>query len=407
MLMICCPLGLLSCCEFPEFDMTLTRFVRKNAFRNMRRTLLTVGAIAFPLLLLSFLMSLWRAFYGDDLRSAQSNQRLITRHKVSLANLIPGYYREKIEHIPGVVKVVPMNWFGGIYKDQTQQNFFARFGTDPDEFFDVYPELSIPPDQVEAWKKDRAGCVADVELAKKYGWKIGDRIVLQGDIYPIRLELTLRGVFKVTTGAPNNSLYFNEKYVEEGVSFAKGTAGFFGILVDSPQHVDQVSHAVDAMFANAPEPTRTETEKAFGLSFLAMLGNIKAFILIISSAAVFTILLVAGNTMAMSIRERTREVALLKTLGFTRRTILGLFIGEAIAIAFTGGVAGALVALLFLSVGAHSPQGAQLFLLAQHEWIFTAPAALGLAILAGFLSSAIPAYGAARTGIVEGLRHIG
>jgi len=387
--------------------MTLARFVRKNAFRNKRRTFLTIGAIAFPLLLLSFLMSLWRAFYGDDLRSAQSNQRLITRHKVSLTNVIPSYYREKIQHIPGVVKVVPMNWFQGVYKDTTQKNFFARFGTDPEQFFDIYPELSIPPDQLEAWKKDRAGCVADVELAKKYGWKIGDRIVITGDIYPIRLDLTLRGLFKVTTDAPNNSLYFNWKYVEEGVAFAKGNTGFYSILVDSPQNVDRVSHAIDAMFANAPEPTRTETEKAFGLSFLAMLGNIKAFILIISSAAIFTILLVSGNTIAMSIRERTREVAVLKTLGFTRGTILGLFIGETLGISLVGGVLGALIALLFLSGASHAPQGGQLFLIALHEWKFTAPAAVGAALLAGFLSSAIPAYGASRTGIVEGLRHIG
>jgi putative ABC transport system permease protein len=385
--------------------MTLVSFVRKNAFRNKRRTLLTIFSIAFPLLLLSFLMSIWRAFYGDDLRSEQSNQRLITRHKVSLTNLIPSSYREKIRHIPGVTRALPMNWFGGIYKDAKPENFFARFGTDPDEFFDVYPELSLPKDQEEAWKKDRAGCVADAELAKKYGWKLGDRIVLKGDIYPITLELTLRGLF--TAKLPNNSLYFNEKYVEEGVPFAKGNAGFYAVLVDSPQNVNRVSHDIDAAFANAPEPTRTETEKAFGLSFLAMLGNVKAFILIISSAAVFTILLVTGNTMAMSIRERTREVAVLKTLGFTRGTILGLFIGESVAVSAIGGVLGTLIALFFLSGGTHAPQGANLFVIALHEWKFTAPAAWGVAILAGFLSSAIPAYGASRTGIVDGLRHIG
>lgn len=385
--------------------MTLTTFVRKNAFRNKRRTALTVLSIAFPLLLLSFLMSLWRAFYADDLRSDESNQRLIVRHKVSLANLIPVSYRDKIRQVPGVTHVVPFNWFGGVYKDTTQKNFFARFGTDPDEFFEVYPELSLPADQAEAWKKDRAGAVADVELAKKYGWKVGDRIVLVGDIYPTTLELTLRGLY--TAKIPNNSLYFNWKYVEEGVPFAKGQAGMFGVMVDSPKDVNQVSQAVDATFANAPEPTRTETEKAFGLSFLAMLGNIKAFILIISSATVFTILLVSGNTMAMSIRERTREVAVLKTLGFTRGTILGLFIGEAIAISAVGGVFGTLIALLALSGGTHAPQGANLFVIALHEWKFTAPTAWGVAILAGLLSSAIPAYGASRTGIVEGLRHIG
>lgn len=384
--------------------MTLARFVRKNLFRNVWRTLLTIGSIAFSLALLSFLMSMWEAFYGNN-RSEQSNQRLIVRHKVSLANVMPSSYREKIQHVPGVVRVIPMNWFGGIYKDQTQQNFFARFGTDPQQFFDVYTELEIPPDQLEAWKKDQAGAVADSELAKKYGWKLGDRIVLKGDIYPINLELTLRGIF--TAKLPNNSLYFNQKYVEEGVSWAKGTAGFYGILVDSPRNVDQVSHDVDAMFANAPEPTRTETEKQFGLSFLAMLGNVKAFILIISIASVFTILLVSGNTMAMSIRERTREVAVLKTIGFTRKAILGLFVGEAVIVAALGGVLGTLFALFLITGGTHSPQGGNLFAIAQHFWPYTAPTACGVAMLSGFLSSAIPAYGASRTGIVDGLRHIG
>lgn len=385
--------------------MTLGRFVRKNAFRNKKRSFLTIFSIAFPLLLLSFLMSIWRAFYGDDLRTEQSNQRLIVRHKVSLANFIPMYYRDKIRAVPGVTHVVPMAWFQGIYRDQKPENFFARFGTDPDEFFDLYTELKIPADQLEAWKKDRAGAVCDQALAQKYGWKVGDRIVIQGDIYPIRLDLNLRGIFKAEL--PNNSLYFNWKYVEEGVSFAKGHSGLFGVMVDSPQDVDRVSKGIDAMFANAPEPTKTETEKAFGLNFVNMLGNVKAFILIISLAAVFTILLVSGNTMAMSIRERTREVAVLKTLGFQRKTILGLFVGEAMAIATIGGVLGTLIAALFLFFGTHAPQGANLFVIALHEWKFTAPAAWGVAILSGFLSAAIPAYGASRTGIVEGLRHIG
>ena len=385
--------------------MTLARFVRKNAFRNLKRTFLTIGSIALSLLLLSFLMSIWRAFYSNDLRSEQSQMRLIVRHKVSLTNLLPISYRDKIRTIPGVTHVVPFNWFNGVYKDNKPENFFARFGVDPDEFFDVYTELKIPSDQLEAWKKDRAGCVADESLAKKYGWKVGDRIVIQGDIYPIRLELTLRGIFK--SDPANNSLYFNWKYVEEGVSFAKDHAGLFGVMVDSPQDVGKVSKGIDDTFSNAPEPTKTETEKQFGLDFIAQLGNVKAFILIISLAAVFTILLVAGNTMAMSIRERIREVAVLKTLGFRRELILGLFVGEAVAIAALAGVIGTLFAALLLSAASHAPQVGNLFNFALHEWRYTAPLSCGVAILAGLLSSAIPAYLASRTGIVEGLRHIG
>lgn len=384
--------------------MTLTTFVRKNAFRNKRRSILTVLSIAFSLLLLSFLMSVWRAFYIDQ-GSAESAERLVTRHKVSLANFLPGYYRAKIRAIPGVVHVVPLAWFQGIYKDQKPENFFARFGTDPDEFFETYKELSIPPDQLEAWKKDRAGAVADVALAKKYGWKIGDRIVIQGDIYPIRLELTLRGLF--TSTEPNNALYFNWKYVEEGVAFAKDKAGLFTILVDSPQDVNRVAVAIDQTFANAPEPTKTETEKSFQLSFISMLGNVKAFILVISLAAVFTILLVSGNTMAMSIRERTREVAVLKTLGFRRQTILSLFIGEAVTIALIGGIVGSMVAFPLLWGLSHAPQMGGLFLVAVREWRYVAPVSWVVAGVAGFLSAAIPAYAASRTGIVDGLRHIG
>ena len=384
--------------------MTLTRFVRKNAFRNKRRSALTILSMAFSLLLLTFLMCIWRAFYIDQ-GSAESAQRLIVRHKVSLANFIPGYYRDKIRTIPGVVHVVQVNWFQGIYRDQKPENFFARFGTDPEEFFDTYKELSIPPDQLAAWQKDRAGAVADTALAKKYGWKIGDRIVITGDIYPIKLELTLRGIF--TSTQPNNALYFNWKYVEEGLAFAKGHAGTFGILVDSPQDVDRVAHAVDAMFANAPEPTKTETEKAFQLSFINMLGNVKLFILVISLAAVFTILLVSGNTMAMSIRERTREVAVLKTVGFRRETILGLFVGEAVAISLLGGIVGAGIVLPLLAGMTHAPQGGPLFLVALREWKFVAPVACVVAAFAGLLSSAIPAYTASQKSIVEGLRHIG
>jgi putative ABC transport system permease protein len=199
--------------------MTLARFVRKNALRNKRRSLLTVLSIAFPLLLLSFLMSVWRVFYIDQ-GAARSAQRLFVRHKIFLASFIPIHYADKIRTVPGVLHVVPMNWFGGIYKDRKPENFFSQFGTYPDEFFETFTELSIPADQEQSWKHDRAGSVADIKLAKKYGWKIGDRIVVQGDAYPVKLELTLRGLF--TSELPNDSLYFNWKYVEEGLSWAKG-----------------------------------------------------------------------------------------------------------------------------------------------------------------------------------------
>lgn len=384
--------------------MTLARFVRKNAFRNKRRSTLTVLSIGFSLLLLTFLIVLWRAFYVDQ-GSAESAERLIIRHKVSLTNFLPGYYREQIRAIPGVTHVVPVSWFQGIYKDAKPENFFARFGTDPEEFFETYKELNIPSDQLRAWKRDRQGAVADSELAKKYGWKLGDRIVIKGDIYPTTLELTLRGIF--STAVPNNSLYFNWKYVEEGVRFAKDHAGTFGVLVDSPQDVSKVAAAIDEKFSNAPEPTKSETEKAFQLDFISMLGNVKAFILSISLAVVFTMLLVSGNTMAMSIRERTREVAVLKTLGFERSTILGLFMGEGVALALLGGLLGWLATRPLLMALSQSPQGGGLFTFMLRQWLPALPISAGVAVVVGLISSVVPSYHSSRTGIVEGLRHIG
>ena len=382
--------------------MTLTRFVTKNAFRNKRRSLLTVASIGVSLLLLTFMITLWQGFYIDK-GSADSTRPLVTRHRVSLTFSLPSFYREKIRALPGVVAIVPLSWFGGLYKDNKPENFFAQFGTDPDEFPKVYPELEIPPDQLAAWQRDRAGVIVSDELVQKFGWKLGDRIVLQGTIYPVNLELTIRGIFHSPT--TNKTVYFNSKYVEEAVAFFKGQAGTFSIMAASPDDVSKISSAVDDMFRNSPQPTKTESEKAFGLTFVNMLGNVKAFILSICLAVVFTTLLVSANTMAMSIRERTREVAVLKTLGFERRTILGLFVGEAVSLSLAGGLFGCAFAWLLLTVMKQSPMG---FFLSQMKiTVGTLGVALAAAALVGFFSSLVPSYHAARVEIVEGLRHIG
>jgi len=383
--------------------MTLTRFVTKSAFRNKRRSILTVLSIAFSLLLLTLMMTIWRAFYLDTF-SAQSAQRLITRHRVSLTESLPLFYREKIRAIPGVVAVAPNNWFGGIYKDAKPENMFAQFGTDPDEILKIFTDFRMPADQLLAWQRDRAGAIVDGQLAKKYGWKLGDRIVLKGTIYPVDLELTIRGIY--TAPEPTSSVYYNQKYVEEAVSFAKGTTGIFCILTDSPGSVATVASAVDNMFRNSPEPTKTESEKAFQLDFINSIGNVKAFILSICFAVAFATLLVSANTMAMSIRERTREVAVLKTLGFTRQSILGLYIGEAVLVALTGGALGCLLALVVVSGMSHAP-GIGMFLAGMKVTIPTLLLAVFVAGMVGVLSAIFPAYHAAKLDIVEGLRYIG
>lgn len=381
--------------------MTLTRFVTKNAFRNKRRSILTVLSIALSLLLLTLMMTIWHAFALDD-GSAESQQRLVVRHRVSLTFTLPGYYRDKIRALPGVVAVVPNSWFNGKYIDDRPEHFFARFGTDPDEFLKVYSELKIPEDQVKAWQRDRQGTIVSDSLAQKYGWKIGDRIVIQGDIYPVNLELNVRGIYH--SNPDFKSIYFNAKYVEEAVSFFKGQAGTFDVLADSPQHVSTIAAAIDDMFRNSPQPTKAESEKAFGLEFAAMMGNVKAFILGICAAVVFATLLVSANTMAMAIRERTREVAVLKTLGFTKFGVLALFVGEAVALSVAGGLIGAGLGRLMVFGFAHAPM-MTFFPLTMTPQIWAM--ALLASALVGFLSAALPSYHASQVNIVDGLRHIG
>ncbi len=382
--------------------MTLTRFVTKNAFRNKRRSILTVLSIAFSLLLLTLMMTIWRAFYLDE-GSAESAERLVVRHRVSLTFSLPGFYREKIRAVPGVVAVVPVSWFGGIYKDDKPENFFAQFGTDPEEFFKVFRDIQLPDEQRIAWQRDRQGVIVDDTLAKKYGWKPGDRIILKGNIYPVDLELYIRGIF--TSYPDNKSVYFNSKYVEEAVAFFKGQAGTFSILAASPGDVSKIASTVDDMFRNSPQPTKSESEKAFGLEFVAMMGNVKAFILMICSAVVFATLLVSANTMAMSIRERTREVAVLKTLGFTRQSVLGLFVSEAVALSLAGGFLGFFLGWLMIYGLTHSKQFISFFPMK------VTPGMCFLSLLiagfVGLVSAMLPSYHASKVNIVDGLRHIG
>lgn len=380
--------------------MTLISFVRKNSFRNKRRSILTVLSIGGSLLLLTFLITIWRSFY-DSKPTEQSAQRLIVRNKVSLVFSLPSSYRQKIQAIPGVKEVVNEQWFGGQYIDDKPEHYFAQFGTDPQELFKVYSEFKISPDQLAAWQHDRAGAIVDVGLANKFHWKIGDRLNITGKIFPVNLELTIRGIF--TPPDPTQSIYFNKDYIDEGFPRLKGSDGFFAVLADSPESVPKVAQAIDDQFRNSDRATKTESEHAFQLGFIGMLGNIKAFIMSICLAVVFTILLVSANTMAMSIRERTREVAVLKTLGFTRNSILGLFVGEAVSLSLIGGLIGTL--LCFAIVTGMASQGG--YFTGMKVTGLTIAAALLIAAVVGFVSSFVPSYHAAKINIVDGLRHIG
>jgi putative ABC transport system permease protein len=383
--------------------MTLSSFVVRNTFRNKRRSLLTMLSISFSLLLLTLMMSIWRTFYIDQ-GPPDSVKRIITRDRVSLAFFLPAYYRDKIRTVPGVLAVVPMTYFGNVYKDDRSTNSFAQVVTDPEEYPKVAADKIVPPDQLLAWQRDRTGAMVDVELANKFGWKIGDHLTLQSPYFPVHPEVTIRAIY--TIDPPVRSLIFNTKYLEESVDWFKGQAGWYLTEVASPSDVAPVSKAIDEMFRNAPQRTKTESQQAFQLSFVSSLGNVKAFILGICGAVVFAILLVSGNTMAMSIRARTREVALLKTLGFTRPRVLSMFVGEAIALSLAGGALGVLGATLLIRWLTHSPVAIGIPA-GMRVTVPTMLASLLVAATVGFISGCLPAYNASRTNIVEGLRHIG
>jgi putative ABC transport system permease protein len=383
--------------------MTLSGFIVRNTFRNKRRSVLTLISISFSLLLLTLMISIWRSFYVDQV-APEAARRLIIRDRVSLAFFLPAYYRDKIRSIPGVTAVAPLTWFGGRYIDDRPEHFFAQLATDPDEYLKVASDKIVPPDQLQAWQQDRAGALVDVTLAKKYGWKLGDRITLQGTIFEVNPELTIRAIYQ--RDPPQNALYFNAKYLEEAVPWFKGQAGWYSTQIGSSGDVARVSGEIDDMFRNSPLQTKTESEKAFQLGFVASLGNVKAFILGICGAVVFTIMLVSANTMAMSVRSRTREVALLKTLGFTRQRVLSIFVSESVALAVAGGVLGILVAIpviwwltrSFIALGVP---------LAMKVNLQTAGLSLLVALTLGIASGYLPAFNASRMNIVDGLRHIG
>jgi putative ABC transport system permease protein len=260
----------------------------------------------------------------------------------------------------------------------------------------------MPPDQLAAWKKDRAGCVVDAILARKHHWKVGDRVTLQGTIFPANLELTIRGIY--TIDPPVSNLFFHAKYLEESVDWFKDTAGFYFIRVDTAENMPKAARAIDDMFHSTPVPTKSESEQAFKADFIASLGNVKLFILSICGAVVFTMLLVCANTMAMSVRERTREVAVLRTLGFPRDRIFQMLLSEALAVALLGGLVG--VVLATLVIGAVSRPGIGLPV-AMHMTLATAGVVLLAAAFIGLASALIPSYRASRLRIVDALRHIG
>jgi len=379
--------------------------IAKNALRNRRRSILTICSIAASLCLLGVLLAMYHAFYFSEPPAAQA-LRLVTRNKVSLTVTMPIFYRQRIQQVPGVVVVGVSQWFGGVYKDsRDQKNFFARFAVEPDRLFQLYSEFRLPEDQKQAFIRDRTAAMVGKKLAERMGFKLGDRLTLTGDIFPGNYDFTIRAIYDADEN--NESMYFNLDYLFESLPVGRRDfAGTFIILADSVDSVPRIARTIDDMFANSTAQTKTESERAFQLSFVSFLGNVKMFLLAICAAVTFTILLVSGNTMAMSVRERIREVGILKTLGFTPQAILVIILGEAAFISLIGGAIGCLLASGLCAGVRQMPA----FILQLKTLSLVPPVAaacLFIALLIGVVSSLIPAWNASRTSILDSLRYSG
>lgn len=381
--------------------------ILRNVLRKRHRTALTVASVATSLCLLSVLMAMWRALFMAESTPAQA-LRLVVHHGVTLVRPLPISYESKIARLAGVKAVTVWQWFGGTYKDaRDRRNFFARFAVEPNAFFAVHPELQLPEEEKRAFASDRAGCIVSRALAQRFGWKPGDRITLIGDSFPITLEFTLRGIFDDPDGI--DALYFDISYLRESLPATDerrdGTV-FFQVLAEDATAATSLGDAVDALFENAPEPTKTETERAFQLSYASFLGNLKLYLASIFGAVTFSILMVSANTMAMSTRERIREVGVLKTLGFPTGWILSMILGEAAAISLIGGAGGVLLAALAAQLMRYGPLPSDTL-----RRLGVTPGLASMTILIalgiGLLSSCIPAWKAARTPILAALRHTG
>lgn len=377
----------------------------RNVLRNRRRSLLTLASTAVSLAVLGFLVALYQGFFFAEQSSPSEALRLISRHKVSLTNPLPASQQQQIAAIDGVSAVSAWSWFGGKYKDDQPENWFAQFGVDPVEIRKIRVDFVAPDDQWTKWQHDRTGCAVGRKIADRLGMKLGDKIHIQGIIYHVDLELTLDMIFAHPENA--EAMLFQRAYLDE-LRKANGndtdTVGTYAILVRSPEDVPRVARAIDEMFANSPYPTKTETEREFGLSFMAFMGNIKLYLAVICGAVTFTILLVCANTVAMSVRERTREMGILRTLGFTPGEIRQMVLGESVLIAFIGGLLGMLVTYL-LTQGAAKGAGpwGEMF---KFHWQASAIVA-AVAVLIGLVSAFVPAYFAGKRNIVESVRFTG
>ena len=381
--------------------MKYVRLVLSNFKRHKLRTILTVLSIVVAFVLYAYLAAIRTAFsMGVSVAGAD---RLIVRHKVTLIQLLPMSYESQIEKIDGVADATHATWFGGIYKDK--KNFFGQMPVKPEEFMRMYPEFQLPKEQMDAWLRTRTGAIAGRKTADRFGWKVGDKIPIQATYWVAKSgartwTFDLVGIYDGSETTDTSNFFFRHDYFDENRRYGEGQIGWYYIRVKDPSRAEEVAKKVDAAFANSPAETKTETEKAFVKGFAEQAGNIGAITMSILTAVFFTILLVAGNTMAQAVRERMSELGVLKAIGFTDAQVLSFILTEALLIAGIGGGIG--LALGWLAVKGGDPTGGALpvFTIQPKEMV----AGAVFVVMLGIISGLLPALQAMRLNAVEALR---
>jgi putative ABC transport system permease protein len=382
--------------------MKFAALIFANLRRHKLRTALTIASIIVAFVLFAYLAAIRNAFsMGVSVAGAN---RLIVRHKISLIQPLPQSYEAQIEQIDGVADATQASWFGGIYRDKP--NAFAQIAVEPEEFLKTYPEFVVPKEQAEAWIKTRTGVMAGRTIVERYKWKLGERIPVEatflrpktgGNTWTFDLVAIYDGATKETD---TTGFFFQHKYLDENRFWGQGLTGWYYITIKDPAHAERIVKEIDAKFANSPAETRTETEKAFVKGFAEQMGNIAAITIAILTAVFFTILLVAGNTMAQAVRERINELGVMKAIGFTDGQVLSMVLAESLLIALVGGAIG--LALGWLAVSAGDPtQGAlPVFIFPAGDLVI----GIALVALLGIVTGAIPATQAMRLNAVDALR---
>jgi putative ABC transport system permease protein len=371
-----------------------------SLWRKKIRTTFTLLSIFVAFLLFGLLMTIRTAFtFGVEIAGLD---RLVLIHKVSLIQPLPISYLERLRATEGVTLATHNTWFGGVYQDPS--NFFAQIVVDPEPFMTLYPEYRLPPEQMKAWLADRQGAVVGVDLARRFGWSIGDRVPIQGTIWRPKQggvwEFNIVGIYDADPGVDKTQFFFRYDYLDENRQFGEGLVGWYIVKIADASQAQQMGARFDDMFANSAAETKTTTEKGFVDGFAKQVGDIGAIMIAILAAVLFTMILVAANTMAQSVRERASEVGVLKTLGFSNTAILVLVLAESVLIAGLGGGLGLLLAWLIVQQG--DPTGGMLpiFILPPRDVAIGAVLIVGLGILAGLL----PALNAMHLKITDALR---